>query len=398
MKGIKKLMWMVGLITSGLVAVNSCGWLGSGHSSVISVSGNIEFTEVDIAFKVPGRLVELTVDEGDEVKKGMVVARLDQEQLLRQRDRARAVLRAAQSRLAQLRTAIQFQKETVQGQIALRRAELDQAMARLRELEAGSRHQEIERARAAVDRARSVFERAKKDWDRAQVLYENDDISTAQFEQTKMQFESARAQLEEAEQRLALIEEGPRQEQIDAARAQVARARASLRLAEAQRLEIRRKEQELETVKAEIRRARAELAVIESQLADTVAVSPVDGVVLVKAAEVGEVLAAGTPVITVGDWDHPWLRGYINEPDLGRVKLGARVRVTTDSYPHKVYWGRLSFISSEAEFTPKHIQTEEERVKLVYRIKIDIDNPEHELKLNMPVEAEIVLDDEEEKP
>lgn len=398
MRRIKKLMWTMSLIAAGLVAVSSCGWLGGEHSSVISVSGNIEFTEVDIAFKIPGRLVELTVDEGDEVKKGMVVARLDQEQLLRQRDRARAVLRAARSRLAQLRTAIQFQKESVAGQIALRRAELNQAMAHLRELEAGSRHQEIEQARAAVDRARSAFERAKRDWDRAQVLYENDDISTAQFEQMKMQFESARAQLDEAEQRLALVKEGPRQEQIDAARAQVARARASLRLAEAQRLEIRRKEQESETVKAEIRRARAELAVIESQLADTVAVSPVDGVVLVKAAEVGEVLAAGTPVITVGDWDHPWLRGYINETDLGRVKLGARVRVTTDSYPHKVYWGRLSFISSEAEFTPKHIQTEEERVKLVYRIKVDMDNPQHELKLNMPVEAEIVLGDEEAKP
>jgi HlyD family secretion protein len=114
-------------------------------------------------------------------------------------------------------------------------------------------------------------------------------------------------------------------------------------------------------------------------------------VVLMKSAEVGEVLAAGTTVLTIGDLDHPWLRAYINETDLGRVKLGQRVKLTTDSYPGKVYEGRVTFISSEAEFTPKQIQTKEERVKLVYRIKIDVDNQAHELKNNMPVDAEIVL-------
>jgi HlyD family secretion protein len=127
-------------------------------------------------------------------------------------------------------------------------------------------------------------------------------------------------------------------------------------------------------------------------LADTIAASPVDGVVLVKSADVGEVLAAGTTVVTVGDIEHPWLRGYINETDLGRVKLGSKARIMTDSYPGKTYDGRVSFIASEAEFTPKQIQTQQERVKLVYRIKIDIDNPKHELKSNMPADAEIVLE------
>ncbi len=107
--------------------------------------------------------------------------------------------------------------------------------------------------------------------------------------------------------------------------------------------------------------------------------------VLVKSAEPGEVLAAGTTVVTIGDLDHPWLRAYINETDLGRVKLGQKVKLTTDSFPDKVYWGQVSYIASEAEFTPKQIQTKEERVKLVYRIKIEVDNKEHELKNNMPV-------------
>ena len=97
-------------------------------------------------------------------------------------------------------------------------------------------------------------------------------------------------------------------------------------------------------------------------------------------------------MVTVGDIDHPWLRGYVDEKDLGRVKLGAKAQITTDSYPKKTYWGRVSFIASEAEFTPKQIQTQQERVKLVYRIKIDVDNPQHELKSNMPADAEIVLE------
>jgi HlyD family secretion protein len=126
-------------------------------------------------------------------------------------------------------------------------------------------------------------------------------------------------------------------------------------------------------------------------LKDSVALAPIDGVVLVKSAEAGEVLAAGASFLTVGEVESPWLRAYISEQDLGRVKLGAKVKVTTDSYPGKVYWGRVSFISPEAEFTPKQIQTKEERVKLVYRIKIEIPNPEQELKSNMPADAEIQL-------
>jgi HlyD family secretion protein len=163
-------------------------------------------------------------------------------------------------------------------------------------------------------------------------------------------------------------------------------------MAESNTLEIKRREQELTYRRSEIERAKANIALIDSQIADTVAVAPVEGVVLVKAADVGEILAAGTTVVTVGDIDHPWLRAYINETDLGKVKLGTKAKVTTDSYRGKIYEGRVSFIASEAEFTPKQIQTEEERVKLVYRIKIDLDNVQHELKSNMPADAEIALE------
>ncbi|HZT37607.1 MAG TPA: efflux RND transporter periplasmic adaptor subunit [Bryobacteraceae bacterium] len=355
----------------------------------IRLSGNIELTEVDISFKIPGKLIERTVDEGDAVKKGQLVARIDQLQSLQQKAAQQASVQSAAMQLAQSLTLIAWQKATIQGDLAMRRAEVEQAQAHVDELLAGARPQEVEEAQAAVADARSQAEQARLDWERAQTLFKNDDISRAQYDQAQARWNSARAILKQAEERWRLVKEGPRQEQIAAARAALARAQAALRVSEANELEIRRREQELSARKAELERAKAQLGVADSQLQDTTVYSPVDGVVLVKSAEVGEVLAAGATVVTIGDLDHPWLRGYINETDLGRVKLGQRVKVTTDSFPGKVYQGRISFIASDAEFTPKQIQTPEERVKLVYRIKVDVENPNRELKGNMPVDAEI---------
>ena len=358
----------------------------------VVVSGNIELTEVNIAFKTAGRLIERNVDEGDRVKKGQIIARLDRDQLLAQRERETAALAAAEAQLAQAETSVEWQKQTLAADIEQKKADQESAEARLSELENGSRPQEKLDAKAAVDAAQSEVARSKRDWDRAQTLYKNDDISTAQYDQYRNKWESAEAGLKSATEREALVLAGPRVEQIKAQGALVERSRAALKMAQANSLEMKRREQELAARRANIMQSKASIALIDSQLADTVAASPVDGVVLVKSADVGEVLAAGTTVVTVGDIDHPWLRGYINETDLGRVKIGSKARVTTDSYKGKVYNGRVSFISSEAEFTPKQIQTQEERVKLVYRIKIEVDNPQHELKSNMPADAEIVLD------
>jgi HlyD family secretion protein len=387
---------LFGFVVIGAVSVFLVRWNERRLPSTLFLSGNIELTEVHIAFKIPGKLVELTVDEGERVTKDMLIARLDQEQLLRQRDRAQAALVAAQSRMTQLETEIRFREESLTRQLEQRQAEFRQAEANLRALLAGSRTQEIEEARAAVAQARAEYDRAHNDWQRAQQLFTRGIVSAAERDQVKSRYEASAAALRQAQERLNMVSEGPRQETIQEARAQVERAKAAIRLAEAATFELEMKRQEQETRRAEVEQARAELALIESQLRDTMAFSPIDGLVLTKGAEVGEVLAAGTTVVTVGDIEHPWVRGYISEKDLGRVQWGAKVKVTTDSFPGKIYWGKVSFIASEAEFTPKQIQTPEERVKLVYRIKIDVPNPNRELKLNMPVEAEILLERGEE--
>jgi len=380
------------VIVLGTAGLSWSGLFRKEAVNTIRLSGNVELTEINVAFKTAGKLIELAADEGDTVYRGMPLARIDADQIEKQRDKEQAGLAVAESQLTQLNTAIQYSQATTESDVALRQAELENAQAYLKELLSGSRPQEVEQAKAALADARTQHAQATRDWERAQQLYQKDDISTAQRDQYLARYESTAAGVKQAEERLAIVKEGPRKEQIDAARAQVGRAQAALRLSEANWIELKSKEQEVSTRRAEIDKARAQVAYVKSQLEDTVAASPIDGVVLSKASDLGEVLSPGTTVMTIGDIARPWVRGYVTEPDLGRVKLGSAVRITTDSFPGKTYMGRISFIASNAEFTPKQIQTSEERVKLVYRIKIDVENPNHELKLNMPVDAEILLD------
>jgi HlyD family secretion protein len=389
-KRIIVIIVVLAAVAAGVYAYRS--GIGRTPDDRIMVSGNIELTEVNIAFKTAGRLIERTVDEGDSVKKGQIVARLDRAELEAQRAREAAGLASAQEQLAQAQTALEWEQANLAGDVQQRKADLASNESRLQELKNGSRPQEIQESRATVEAAQSELDRAKRDWDRAQTLYKNDDISTEQFDQYRNRWQSADAAIKQAQQRDALVQAGPRVEVVQAAEGQVEKARGALKMADANTLEIKRREQELVTRRDEIESAKASLALIDAELADTIIYSPVDGVVLVKSADVGEVLGVGTTVVTVGDIDHPWLRGYVNETALGKIKVGAKAKVTTDSYPGKVYDGRVSFIASEAEFTPKQIQTQEERVKLVYRIKIELDNPRRELKSNMPADAQIVLD------
>jgi HlyD family secretion protein len=388
----KRMVVLLLVLAAAGVAVYAFRGSGKTPSDRLVVSGNLELTEVNIAFKTAGRLIERSVDEGDDVKKGQIVARLDRDQLSAQRERETAAVASNEAQFVQAQTAVEFQRATLAADIETRRGDLEAAEARLAELRNGSRPQEKADAHAAVEAAASELDRSKKDWERAQTLYKNDDISTAQRDQYRKNFENADAMYKSAKEREDLVLAGPRVEQINAQLAQVERARGALKMAEANALELRRREQEIATRRAEITRSKANVTLIDTQLSDTVASSPVDGVVLVKSADVGEILAPGTTVVTVGDIDHPWIRAYINETDLGKVKIGSKAKVTTDSFKDKSFTGHVTFIASQAEFTPKQIQTKQERVKLVYRIKIEVENPGRVLKQNMPVDAEILLE------
>jgi HlyD family secretion protein len=366
---------------SGAVAYYSL-YAPEERGDAVSVSGNIEVTEAAISFQIPGRLKERLVDEGDRVEKGQCVATLEPEDQELKVAQAQSNLEYARAVLSELEAGAREQE------IAASAAAVERAQAKLEELLAGSRPEEIEVASADVQAAKAEAERLDADRRRYEDLYAQQAVSKQQLDAVTAAARVAKERLQTAEERLKLARKGPREEQI-------AQARAARREAEEQyRLVVEGPRSEaIAQARAKVAAAAAELDLAEQQLAYTRVEAPFGGVVLSKSAESGEFLNPGMPVASTGDLNRPWLRAFINETDLGRIKLGDEVEVATDSYPGKVYRGKVTFIASEAEFTPKTVQTERERVKLMYRIKVNLDNPEWELKPGMPADGLIKLRD-----
>ena len=316
-----------------LVAAVGAGYLYYRHTrmaaapaSTLLLSGNVEAHESVVAFRTQGRIIALPVEEGSAVKAGELLARLDDEDSQQQVRVDEATLRT-------------------------RGKELDLA-------EAGNRTQDIRAAEQTVADAKADLELKRADLERYTALYKRDAVSAQTRDQADTAFKRALAVYERAQQNLSEIREGTRKEQIAVSRATQRTARQNLELSKVRR-------------------------------DYTVLASPVTGVVTVRQAELGEYVVAGTPVVTVADVDHLWVRAYVNETDLGRVRWAQQVAVRTDTYPGKSYKGTVSFISPEAEFTPKTVQTNKERVALVYRIKVDLENPNHELKPGMPADITV---------
>ena len=351
--------------------------------SVIKVSGNFEVTQAEVSFKISGKVEARFVDEGDRVRVGQPIAKLEARDILEEVALRRAEVEAARAQLMELERG--FRPE----EVAQAEAVVERARAHLAELLAGSRPQEIEAAEASLRRARAELERWRSDHERQRQLFQRGVISAREYESVLAAYRVAEAQVREVEERVKLVREGPRKEQI-------AQARAALKEAQERLAMLREgpRKETIEAARARLEGAKAALAASETRLSYTTVTSPLNGIVLSKNVEPGEYVAPGTPVVTIGDLENIWLRAYIDEPDLGKVKLGQRVRIRTDTYPEKRYEGRISFISSQAEFTPKNVQTERERVKLVYRIKVDVPNPTMELKPGMPADGEIVLNEE----
>jgi len=294
----------------------------------MKLSGNVEVTECNVGFKVAGKIRALKVDEGARVKEGDLIAELS--------------------------------SGDVKALVDQNRAALEEARVKLAELKAGSRRQEIVKARADSASLEAELVKARKDFERAGTLYENGAISASRFDAAKSAYETRLGQLKSARQQQSLVEEGPRREDIRAA-------------------ELRVKQLE------------ALVANTEEKLADTRLYAPISGVVFRKNVELGEIVQPGAAVFTIGDLDRPWVKVYVKEDKLALVKLGQKARITVDTYKDRSYEGTVTFISSDAEFTPKNVQTQEERVKLVFGVKVTVTNKDQELKAGMPADVRISL-------
>jgi len=325
----RKALVVILVIIAAAIAALLVARRSNGPKGDLRLSGTIEVTSTELSFKVPGRLLKRLVDEGMTVTAGQVVARLEDDEL--QQERA--------SRLADEKAG----------------------RAALADLEAGSRREEIAQGDATLARMRADAAKFAKDADRAESLFRREVIPQKELDAARAARDASTAAVAEAEQRLKLLKAGPRPDAVRQAKARVEASSAGLALA-------------------------------DTRLAQTTLTAPVAGLVLAKHAEPGEMLAPGAPVVTIGVMNEVWVRGYIPEAELGRVKVGQPARVTVDTWPGRSFEGRVSFIASEAEFTPKNVQTEKERVKLVYRVKITLPNPKGELKPGMPADALLITD------
>ncbi|MBA3015913.1 MAG: HlyD family efflux transporter periplasmic adaptor subunit [Proteobacteria bacterium] len=344
----------------------------------IKVSGTIEVIDTSLSFKVGGRVLQRLVSEGETITRGQSTALLEDSELQHEKELRQAAVEAAKATLAELMSGSRPDEINEAQAVTLR------ARAVLAELNAGSRPQEIKTAQAQVQQANAVFERWQAEYTRQKQLLEREVIAPREFEQVKSQYLSAMEQQRVADERVQLVSAGPRQEQIDQAKASLAQAEARLAL-----VTKGPRQETIDRAKAQVREAEEALAMATTRLGYATLSAPTAGVVLSDHVEVGEYVSPGSPVVTIAALENVWLRAYIAETDLGRIKIGQQVEVASDTYPDKKYLGTISFISASAEFTPKNVQTERERVKLVYRIKVDIPNPDLELKPGMPVDGEI---------
>jgi HlyD family secretion protein len=352
-------------------------------------SGTIEATKVDVSFQISGRVSELLVREGQPVKQGDVLARMSADELNSRVQQIQASLDSTVSQAEQQQAALVLRQNVVNNQIRQAQGQADAAQIAVERLQEGSRPQEIKVAEAAVTQAEADLERRKNDFDRLSGLLQRGAISQQEYDAVRQAYLAAQTTLTAALERLALAKEGPRKEDIAEAQARSRSAQAGVGVAKSGQKEIDMQKRAVDSARAHERELRAELDAAKTQLGYSEIKSPIDGVVLLKNIESGEVVNPGTPVVTVGDIQNLWMNIYVPETKTGMVKLEQSVFVHVDAFPSEYFSGNVSFISSESEFTPKTIQTEEERVKLVYRVKVTLVNKNQKLKPGMPADAEI---------
>jgi HlyD family secretion protein len=302
---------------------------GSGNDqNTIEASGNIEATNVTVSSQVTGEVLSLLKDEGEVVKAGDTILIIDHETL-----------------------DIQLQQAT---------AATEGARAQFNLLKAGARVEDIKQGEEAVTQAQINFETAKKDVERMEALYNSKSITEKQYEDVVSKFNISQAQLNSATENLKKLKDYARPEDIKQADANLNRQIAAADL-------------------------------FKKQIRDSYVQSPVNGIIVKKFFEPGETVTMLSFLFKVSDLSVVNLIIYVSEKELGKVKLGQTAEVNSDTYPNKKYEGKIIYISPEAEFTPKNIQTKDERTKLVFAVKIEIKNPDFELKPGMPADAVIKL-------
>jgi len=350
---VRKMIFVLG----GLIAIALILWFVKSQlmkkvpEGLILASGRIEGREVTIAPKIQGRLKALYVDEGDTVKKGQLLAEIASEQL--------------DARYTNVKENVSLLKAQVEQAVADLSFTEKNATASISAAEAA-----VNAAKAQLEKARSVFEKTKNDYERYTSLFKEQLVSASDYDRAKMQYETSLADVNAAEKELKRVE-----------------ANLKSALASKDLVEVKRKQ--VKSAEANYRAAMARMEEVYADLQETRIYSLSNGTILSRPVENGEVVNPGTPLYMMVDMDKLYIKIYIPEPDIGKVKLGNEARVFVDAFPERAFNARITKIYEQAEFTPKNVETKEERVKLVFGVELSVDNPEGILKPGMPADAVI---------
>lgn len=327
-----RLIFLISLLGIGCALAFFYFYRENHRSQDIILHGNVDIRQVDLGFRLTGRVQEMKFEEGDKIKKGDIIASLD-------------------------KTPFVFEVNNLKGLV-------DVAKANLTKLHAGNRPQEIQEAKALVRERQVSYENAQKVLNRQTELVKKNYASKQEYDDAYAKAKETQAQLKTAEEALKLAVEGFRSEDIAAGLAQ------------------------LEAVNSQ-------LATAQNNLNDTDLLAPNDGIILTRIREPGSIVNVGSPVYTLSLINPVWIRAYTSEINLGHLKPGMKALVYTDTFPNQPYQGQIGFISPVAEFTPKNVETKELRTDLVYRLRVIVEDKEGQLRQGMPVTVVITKEPHE---
>lgn len=353
----------------------------------MSLSGVFEATEVVLRAQTAGRVIQRRVDQGQKVARGELVAEIDHEKLDIRQAEIEVDLRLAEIQLRKAERELERTRKQVESRIQETVANLAHARSLYSRALAGEREEEIRRAAETLKEAKAALEDSKTSLQRSRQLYAQGVVSKERLDSDQFRHDQTLARYRAVENTLRMLEAGTRKEDIAAAKAQEEAARAESESARADLSLIALREEDVTLARSQIEKITRQHEYVKAQIRDAYVRAPISGTVAEKFIEVGEMVTEGMPIVSINDLSRVWLWVYVPEKDLGRIKLRDTARVKVDSFPDREFPGRVVFIRKEAEFTPKNIQTKEERVTLVFGVKIEVENPEEFLKPGLPGDA-----------
>jgi multidrug resistance efflux pump len=365
-------------IIIALAAAGAIGWLFWRQTQIapLIVTGFVEADEVRVGSQVGGRVEAVLINEGDRVQASaplFTLAPFDWRERLKE---AEAQLSAYRAEYARLQAGFRAEE------IAQAQAKRDRGAAVLDKLTAGPRPREIEIAREKLKIAQANLELAQSEHNRVTRLREEERAARTEFDVAIRELKRADAGVASAEQEVALLEEGTRKEDVAEARAALAETDQALNL-----LKEGNRPEDIAKAAAQVEAAEARVAAIKTQMNELTVVSPCDCVVEGIDLRPGDLVPASAPAVTLLDLSRLWIRSYVSESLLGKIHIGDRIPVRIDGFPDRRFMGRVTFIATDGEFTPRNIQTPEERSKQVFRIKLTLEDGHDVLRVGMAADV-----------